>query len=383
VDWRGGGRSKPPIDCYTPAIDSDLLAAPLAPATDAGWGQLFAAAGEVGARCKELDTSGQLAHESTADAARDLDLVRGLLGEDKVSFLGFSYGTVLGPVYATLYPSRVRAMVLDSPTLAENPLDRWTRVAPAIDDSLDQFFAWCATSPRCAFGPATGRTATSLAAAYDALALQLDTSPLPAQPRALDGAGLRLATIELLYMPRFQWQVLGRGLALAASGDASALAPIASAQIAPTDGDRSVLASAFLAIITSDSPLPGGTAASDLQSFLAQLAASAPRAGGLGANSELPFYLGWPAKAANPLPVISAPSAPPALITATLHDPVCPYAFAADLQTALGNGSYVVTYQGAGHAQATVDTCLGSTAVGYLLDPTKAPAVASCPAAAF
>lgn len=77
---------------------------------------------------------------------------------------------------------------------------------------------------------------------------------------------------------------------------------------------------------------------------------------------------------------IGAPTAPPLLIVAGLHDPATPYVGVAEMQVALGNGSHLVTYEGDGHAQLILSACVRSQEDAFLDDPTQAPAVTTCPA---
>lgn len=385
LDWRGVGASKPAITCFSPTILSSLLAAPIIPTTDAQWTTLFDAANAVPPSCTSQTDPKLLARVDTASAAKDMDRVRDLLGEDKINYLGYSYGTYLGAMYATLFPTRVRGFVLDSPfTQDTDRRDRWLATAAALEDSLVQFFAWCAGAASCTFGPATGRTTDSVASAYDALTAKLDATPLTTPTVPLDGSAIKLAVGQLLYAPTIQYAQLGAALAAAEGGNGTSLRQIADHVIAPNDAPSLSLASGFLGISEIDYPLPSGFTDADLRTFLeTQVAPIAPRVGYANAIQELSVFVGWPIALAHAFPKISAKTAPPLLITATQHDPATPYAQAAKLQTDLGNGSHLLTYAGVGHAQSTFSPCLAVRAALFLLDPSTPPDLTACPQVPF
>ena len=384
-DPRGIGQSAPAIHCYTDAATQAALAAPLDPGDAGQWASAFAAAQLFQQGCQANDDATLMARVDSATVARDIDTLRAMLGESTISYLGYSYGTLLGAVYATLFPSHLRAIALDSPVMSEpDRRGRYLALAPALEALLDQFFAWCATAPACStFGPATGRTQASIAAAYDALIAQLDASPLPATAHAVDGAGVELATLSYLYNPPSAWPNLGPALAAAAAGDPSKLAPVIAGQVAPSDAASDNLDSAFCAVSGLDSPLPAGFTEQALESFLSgQVAPVGPRVGLIAAVNEAPTFVGWPYAPGKPLPVLSAPTAPPGLVSTTRYD-IVPGSYATAMQAALGAGTSLLTYGGVGHVNAFSVPCIGQAILAYLLAPTAPPATTSCAAIVF
>ncbi len=108
--------------------------------------------------------------------ARDMDLLRAAVGDEKLSFIGLSYGTFLGTVYADLFPHRVRALVLDgvldAGTHALNPYEEDRRQSAALDGALTRFLAWCSANPAaCGFGGGDAE------GALDRLVTELDEHP--------------------------------------------------------------------------------------------------------------------------------------------------------------------------------------------------------------
>src|SRR4051794_17692122 len=117
----------------------------------------------------------ELAHVSTEDVARDLELLRAAVGDEKLTYLGFSWGTLLGATYADLFPERVRAMALDGAVDPALPLDRMRGdQAVGFETALGHFLADCADRPSCAFRGAGGARKT-----FDRLMADIEAHPLP------------------------------------------------------------------------------------------------------------------------------------------------------------------------------------------------------------
>ena len=117
-----------------------------------------------------------LRHYSTDETARDMDAIRAGLGDDQISYLGISYGTYLGATYATLFPDRVRAMVLDSafePT-GDTIEQEYTTQLVGFEEAFNNWAAWCEGAAECAF------RSDDVGAAWDELSAQLDATPVTA-----------------------------------------------------------------------------------------------------------------------------------------------------------------------------------------------------------
>ena len=201
-DPRGVGQSAGRVDC---AVDQEKLGIYAQPFTRPGAvGRSAPATSNEALRAalrRRNSRSGLLPHLHTANTARDLNRLRADVGDRKLSYLGFSYGTQIGATYATLFPGRVRALALDGAVDAEgfvnNPIRDTRRQTQAYEEALSRFFAACRTrQDHCGLGPTNPR------AAYDALAEQLDRQALPApdseHPAPVDGDDLRSATSLLL-----------------------------------------------------------------------------------------------------------------------------------------------------------------------------------------
>jgi pimeloyl-ACP methyl ester carboxylesterase len=344
MDPRGVGRSRPAIGCGADigrtGLDLTLFPRPSLFSADA----LVASARSYAAACAARNGD-LLEHVSTANVARDIDLLRRRLGERRIAYFGQSYGTYLGATYAKLFPRRYRAMVLDSPldpdAYARRPLDDAVAGAGGFEDSLDRFFAACAADQAtCRFGGADPR------AAFDALIAQLDRRPAPAgDARPADGGDVLAAAFEALSVKAW-WVRLAHALADAAAGDGTGLRALAdgASGILPDGSDPT--ADGNFAITAAEQRHP------DVGTYL--------RAGAL-ARAKFPhfWFLGgyisiigavWPAHDEDAFygPFELAHDAPPPLIVATTHDPITPYPEALALQRELGKGR-LLTQRGDGH----------------------------------
>jgi pimeloyl-ACP methyl ester carboxylesterase len=171
-----------------------------------------------------------LGHTSTADVARDMDRMRQAVGDDKLTYLGFSYGTFLGATYASLFPGKMRAVVLDGPVDAKRYIDRpmqWLKVqTAAFERALQRFFMTCAADQvNC-----QGFGGNDPHQAFDDLVEQADAHPIQAtgyapDPRPIKGDDLRAAAFQLMYS-KGAWGDLADGLAKASHGDGSKIREI-------------------------------------------------------------------------------------------------------------------------------------------------------------
>ena len=158
--------------------------------------------------CKEKygDT---LRFYSTANTARDMDAIREALGDDQLSYLGISYGTYLGATYATMFPDRVRSMVLDSvvETNGDTTQQAYETQLVGFEGAFANWSKWCEGDATCGFNTA------DVDARWDALKQQLDDAPIKgADGRIANNATMERATVAALYSES-DWRVLGEALA--------------------------------------------------------------------------------------------------------------------------------------------------------------------------
>jgi pimeloyl-ACP methyl ester carboxylesterase len=361
-DPRGVGHSTPvrcPLPLYDPAVSPF-------PASRAGYARLVAANRRAGAACAR-STGELIAHVDTRSAARDVDAIRRALGVPAISWLGVSYGTELGAVYAELYPNRVRAMVLDgavdhSRSTARAAVDE----ARAIEAAFHRFAAWCRAAPDCAL------RGDDIVAGFDALIARADRGEItdPHLGRPVTAVELTSATYQYLTFTPF-WPALASALAAAEArpGDPSALLEFTSFRFPFYPAYRAVGCHDF-------APEVRGPA--DLRARAARIRSVAPH---LWRYSEFWDFtsgcLGWPVRPANPPQRQHVVGAPPILVVGTTHDPATPYAWAVELARHL-DGSRLLTHDGDGHTALDHSACARTVEAAYLVTGTPPPRGTVC-----
>lgn len=365
-DPRGSGGSAP-VQCPT-NLDS-LYDLQFAPRDDTARQTLDAGVRAFVAQC-QAKSGPELPYVSTERAARDMDRVRAALGDPKLTYLGYSYGTYLGALYADRFPTKVRAMVLDGavdPSLGAAASQ--VQQAQGFEHDLDLMLSSCAADTSCPF-----HSNRDPGAAYDALRARLDTNPIPAggagSGRTLNGTEFDIGVTQFLYSGKPAWGDLEQALEQAAHGDGSALLQASDNYTGRnSDGTYSQLQAAFLAIGCLDGPDVGGLAG--LQAIENQAAAVAPRLGRSVVNGSIPCAV-WPVPT-QPAPLPHAAGAPPIVVIGNTDDPATPLAGAQDLTYEL-TSALLVTVRSAMHtayAARPANTCVDSIVNRYLL--TLAP----------
>jgi pimeloyl-ACP methyl ester carboxylesterase len=370
-DPRGTGLSEP-ISCIADRLkDADAAADPDM-RTVAGRARAKQLATQINAGCL-TKYRGSLAQYSSLATARDLDRVRAALGDSTLNYLGYSYGTRLGAVYAQLFPGRVRAMVLDGavdPVTA--PAAALERQAQSFEKSFDQFAAFCAVNPACGPLPHARARVSSLLAAADRHPI---ASSATGETRRASGGIVLAAVAAALYDPT-AWASLAVALIRAGRGDAAQLFSLVDRYDGrdPATGHFDTVADAGLVIGCNDAP----GKASD--SAVAALATAWTRKYPLfGNNAAALLYTctGWP-DSGQPLPTTRPAGTPPILVVGTVGDPATPYASAGLLARTLGSGE-VLTWLGNGHTAYPKTRCVRTKVDAYLVTP-DAPAAGTCPA---
>ena len=370
-DPRGVQRSSPVLceapSTSTPAAPTGQTELPdPAPTTAAGVAALVAGDRSYAAECQKVSGS-ILPYVGTVDTARDLDRIRQALGDAQLTFIGHSYGTLLGATYAELYPTHVRAMVLDGAVDPAEDTDQMAiDQAESFEANLDAFFAWCAATSTCPWRPAGDPTAALLA-----LIDRSRATPLPVSGGQGAGPGeLYFAVIAGLGASS-DWPTLGDALAQAAAGDGTAVAAMSDRYSA---GGSSNAGDAEHAIDCLDHPvLPDPSA---FPALAAQAAVRAPVFGPLLVWTWVGCAV-WPVPAdRTPAPTPAAGS-PPILVTGTLHDPVTPYRWAVSLAGELSRG-VLVTWAGQSHVAYYYSPCIRALDQAYLIDGTLPAAGTVC-----
>jgi pimeloyl-ACP methyl ester carboxylesterase len=357
MDPRGMENSSQ-VRCTLPLITPETT---LFPKTEQQFQQLVKHNREVGLNC--LDKAGDLVrHMDTVSVARDHEALRQALGENKINWLGISYGTQVAANYAQLYPTRTRAMVLDAPL--EHSLPEVHQVAGEImaaEDSFNRFADWCPTQESCAL------RGQDVRAVFDRLVQQADQNPIPVEGavRPVTGEDIRMGTPGLLiftepsiFGPDKSWVGLSRALQKAIDGDASAFAAAAAGE--PQYGHHSVMANACLDYA------PQVHTYAEMQQRLELGRQLAPHLRGASQTWQTNFCIGWPVKPTNPPKTLNVRGVPTLMIHA-VHDPNDSYTWAHGLAAQI-DGSALLTRTGDGHTSVFSSDCAKSAMDAFLID---------------
>ena len=305
-----------------------------------------------------------LPHMSTADAARDMDSVRAALREPRLTYLGYSYGTALGAAYLDLFPTKVRAMVLDG---ALDPRSTWDQVvigqARGFDRALTSFLGWCNRTPRsCAF-----RTSVEgdLGEAYDRIRARVEAKPVPGiGNRTVGPAELYFGAGQALYSTSY-WESLGTALAELLDGQGSVMLQLSDLYLDRGESGYENTIEANYAVNCVDRPYPTDNA--EYQRLAERLKAEAPRFGaGVAWGSQ--GCARWPVKPTGTPHAVTGKGSPPIVVIGTTRDPATPYVWSVELAKQLDKG-VLLTFDGDGHTafRRGAPDCIVNPVNTYLL----------------
>ncbi|MCX3285150.1 alpha/beta hydrolase [Streptomyces sp. NEAU-H22] len=317
-----------------------------------------------------------LPHVRTTDAARDLDLMRQVLGDDKLHYFGISYGTELGGVYAHLFPKRVGRAVFDAvvdPT--QDPEQGSLGQAEGFQLALDNFAEDCVSqAEECPIGDSAQDVKDRIAKLLD----DLDRTPIQGIfPRQLTQTAATSGIAQALYSKDF-WEYLTEGLEQAYDGDGRILLSLADSMNGRSDnGEYSNITPANVAINCADDRPRYDSAY--VQRKLPEFRAASDLFGDYLAWSML-SCTDWAVPGAADHPDVSAPGSAPILVVGNTGDPATPYEGARAMVNALGKGVGVeLTYRGQGHgAYDSKNKCVQGAVDGYLLDGKVPPTGTVC-----
>ncbi|GAA2649519.1 peptidase [Paractinoplanes durhamensis] len=363
MDPRGVGRSSPVL-CSQDLVDekpSPLVETPTQYAALMDYNRRLAA--DCASR-----TGPVFAHVDTASVVRDVDAVRVALGEEKISFYGASYGSLIGEQYAESFPARLRALVLDGVMDHSANIGVFlVQETDAAQDSFREFVAWCARDTRCVLrGQNIYQLWAGLMARARAGTLQNPTDP----PEKLTPAGLSAAAFAAFYEP--QWYSFAYYLK-----DAAGLKPKVRR---PDPVQVDIVDHSFPAVICSDWHMPIN-GFPDLHRRLTILAGRAPQmlASPLALAATV-GCLGWPNFPPNPQHrFVAPPGLPPVLLIGSRHDPATAYAWAQRMTQQFGPAGNLLTYEGWGHVVYNRSPCVAANADKYLISLVRPAAGATCP----
>lgn len=361
-DPRGVGESTA-VTCFDAAgMDDYLYSIPAGKRGSAEWeAELLEAHKEFADAC-EANSGGILPYVTTINAARDMDLIRAVLGDTQLNYLGYSYGTFLGATYADLYPEKAGRLVLDGAIdPAVSGLDVGATQALGFESALRAYMQDCLDSGQCPF---TG-TVDEAMADLGALLASVDASPLEnGDGRMLGADSLMTGIIAALYSAD-SWQYLTQALDETLQGDPTTaffLADFYNGRENGTYLDNS--SEAFRAYNCMDYPVEDDPAAeAETDKKIAE-----------GAPTIAPYWNGpdscsvWPYPPTGTRGEINAEGAGPILVVGTTNDPATPYEWSESLAEQLDEG-VLITRVGEGHTGYNKgNTCVDSAVEAFLLD---------------
>ncbi|WP_292830976.1 alpha/beta hydrolase [Microbacterium sp.] len=372
-DPRGVGRSTAVTCLDAAAMDAVLYDIPAEPRDSEGWtAELTQRNRDFVAAC-EANSGGILPYITTDNSARDMDLLRGVLGDPKLNYLGYSYGTFLGATYAKLFPERVGRLVLDGaidPSVSG--LDVGTTQAVGFESALRAYMADCVGGDDCPFSGTVDEAMADLGT----LLASVDASPLPGPDGRMLGADTLLTGIIAALYAQESWPYLTQALAEALQGTAATAFQLADfyngRRADGTYSDNST--EAFRAYNCMDYPLDASPADQDAAN--AKVAAEAP--------TIAPYWLGvdvcevWPYPPTGVRETITADGAAPIVVVGTTNDPATPYAWAVSLAAQLSSG-VLITREGEGHTGYNKgNACVDAAVEAYLVAGSVPAADVTC-----
>jgi pimeloyl-ACP methyl ester carboxylesterase len=361
-DPRGVGDSAP-IECLTDREVDLFVAADGSPDSPDEEERLVALSRGFAAGCAA--GSGELvAHVDTASAARDMDVLRAVLGDEKIHYLGKSYGTYLGAMYADLFPERVGRMVLDGaidPRLTSEQIN--LEQAKGFERALDAYVTACYRGDECPL-PEPRESALDR---VEQLLLTADDEPLTSMDgRPVTQSLVLLGIVASLYDEESGWPILDLALEEAFTGDGSTLLAMADYYTDREEGRYLTNANeAIYAINCVDRP--EATDLDDIRALAESYAETSPRFGRFLAWSTLPCAY-WPAEPQGKPGSLPAPGADPILVVGTLRDPATPYEWSVGLAEQLESG-VLLSWDGDGHtAYFRGSACVDEIVDAYLVE---------------
>ncbi|MEV0820966.1 alpha/beta hydrolase [Nonomuraea rubra] len=369
-DPRGVERSSG-VRCGDGAEMDKFVALDTLPPDDETDREVAAANKRFAALCQQ--NSGKiLPYVGTVNAARDMDRMRDALGDPKLNYVGMSYGTQLGGVYATLFPKNVGRMVLDAPLDPTVTFEQRTLAQTRGFQKAYESFLRACVKETCALGKDQATANTNV----ENLLNQLTAQPLKVGNRELS-QGLASTGVAAALYSELTWPFLEEALGAALKGNGEALLYLADSYTGRSpDGSFSTQMTSFPAITCVD------TAERPDEATLRRTEQAALKISPLfGSEGSGGLCRVWPAKGSDEARHVNATGSAPIVVVGGKGDPATPYEWAPKLTAQLKTAT-LVTYEGEGHgAYLSGSKCVQGLVDAYLIDGKVPAKGASCPAA--
>lgn len=376
-DPRGVGASEPQVECLTDAerdadraSDSETDGSPQGVADQEAEEKAFAE------QCTERTDHGEamLAHLGTRDVVKDMDVLRSALGDEKLSYVGYSYGTRLGYTYAEAFPDNVRALVLDGALDPEqNLVESLVAQGEGFGVAFREFTDWCVRQQDCALGS----DPAAASKAYQDLVQPLIENPVETgDGRPLSYEDATTGTIQALYSQQF-WPQLNSGLNELRDGGGATLMALADLyNQRGSGGEYASTQDAFTAIRCVDDPRV--TDKAKILEAQRRYAEAAPFLDdGRPDGAALDACAFWPVPNSSEPHLPRVDGVPPVLVISTTNDPATPYEAGVSLAKAMDGA--LLTYEGTQHTVFLQgNSCVDEVGRGYLIDGTLPPEDKRC-----
>ncbi|WP_374200356.1 alpha/beta hydrolase [Arthrobacter sp. M4] len=361
-DPRGVKRSAP-VKCLTDAERDANRQQNFRLDTDQGLDAAMADNRNIITKC--VDKTGPvLAHIDTQSAAKDLDVLRAVLNDAKLNYIGFSYGTFLGSTYASLFPDNVGRVVLDGavdPSLSNEELT--SGQAKAFEKAIHSYVAYCLNNAGC---PLSGTVDDGVQQIRDLIAAVDQTPRRASDGRLVTGTAFVSGVITPLYNNE-NWPVLTQALESAMQGDVTPMLRVAdfAADRSPDGTYSSNSTFAFNSINCLDYPMVSDTAS--MRAEEARLKQDSPTFGYFFAYGGINCKE-WPYKPVRTPGPAKYTGDSPIVVIGTTGDPATPVQWASSLRDQLGKAS-LLTWKGEGHtAYGRSNSCVANAVDNYLVD---------------
>ena len=374
-DPRGVGSSVPALWCNSDEDNDRLRADPTVEYTPEGVEHLENETKKFVERCVDKMGTEFLQNVGTANVAKDLDAIREALGDDKLTYLGYSYGTRIGATYAEQFPQNVRAMILDGAIDPNaDPVEANIRQAAAFQQAFDDYAADCATSPDCPLGTDPAKAVE----VYKSLVEPLAEHPAKTRdPRGLGYSDATVGTILPLYSPNL-WRHLTEALTELKNGSGNVMLALADLYMGrDADGHYNNSTDARVAVNCVDKPAITDRDTVVEEDRRAREAAPFLSYGEFTGYAPMGTCAFWPVPPTSEPHELSVEGLPPTLVVSTTNDPATPYQAGVDLARQLGGS--LVTYEGTQHTVVFQgNQCVDDISATYLIDVEVPPSDTRC-----
>jgi pimeloyl-ACP methyl ester carboxylesterase len=374
-DPRGVGASTPAVWCNSDADNDRLRAEPQVDYSPEGVQRIESETKTFIQRCVDKMGPDFLANVGTESVAKDLDALRAAVGDDKLNYLGYSYGTRIGAAYAEAYPNKVRAMILDGAVDPNaDPIQADIDQAEAFQKAFNDYAADCANDPECPLGTDPEKAVDVYKSLVDPL---VDTPMATRDPRGLSYGDALVGTIMALYSPNL-WRHLTRGLTEMTEGRGDTMLALADMYMRrDAQGHYSNATDARVAVNCVDQPPITDSAKVIEEDRRLREVAPFMSYGEFTGHAPMGACALWPVPPTSTPHSVTAPGLPPVLVVSTTGDPATPYQAGVDLAKQLGGA--LLTFNGTQHTVVfQSNACVDDYAAAYLIDLKLPPPGATC-----